>query len=315
MSRHRGQSGRWARRWLIAAGVYNLAWGAIVIALPNLIFDVVGMEPPRYPQIWQCVGMIVGVYGIGYLAASTDYRRHWPIVLVGFLGKIFGPIGFAAAVAKGELPPAFGATILTNDLIWWVPFGMMLWDAAKARHEPAGDAPSLDDALAAATDQHGRSLADITEERPTLALLIRHSGCTFCKEGLSDLARQRSTIESAGVGIAIVGMSAPETLAEVSGRYGLADAHLISDPDRDVYRALDLGRGSLVQLFGPLVWWRGLLATLRGHGVGALDGDGFQMPGAFVLHRRRVIRAFRHRTAADRPDLAALACQAPAATA
>jgi len=100
---------------------------------PGLIFQVSGMESPTYPQIWQCVGMIVGVYGVGYLAASANSRVHWPIVLVGMLGKIFGPIGFAAAVAQGELPLAFGATILTNDLIWWVPFGWMLWDAYRAR--------------------------------------------------------------------------------------------------------------------------------------------------------------------------------------
>ena len=40
-------------------------------------------EFPRYPQIWQCVGMIVGVYGVGYLVAASDPLRHWPIVLVG----------------------------------------------------------------------------------------------------------------------------------------------------------------------------------------------------------------------------------------
>ena len=128
---------RWAKGWLIAAGIYNLVWGAVVIGFPNLLFDVTGMEPPRYPQIWQCVGMIVGVYGIGYLAASTDYRRHWPIVLVGFLGKIFGPIGFVGAVVRGDLPLGFGATILTNDLVWWIPFGLMLWDTFRHRNESA----------------------------------------------------------------------------------------------------------------------------------------------------------------------------------
>ncbi len=76
--------------------------------------------------------MIVGVYGIGYLAASADPIRHWPIVLVGFLGKIFGPLGYAMGVMQGDVPPAFGVTLPTNDLVWWVPFGMMLYHAAKA---------------------------------------------------------------------------------------------------------------------------------------------------------------------------------------
>jgi hypothetical protein len=77
--------------------------------------------------------MIVGVYGLGYLVAAGDPVRHWPIVLVGLLGKVFGPIGFAWAVWQGRLPLAFGATIVFNDLIWWAPFAALLWHAA-ARH-------------------------------------------------------------------------------------------------------------------------------------------------------------------------------------
>ena len=47
------------------------------------------------------VGMIVGVYGIGYIIASARPLVHWPIILVGFLGKIFGPIGFTKALIEG----------------------------------------------------------------------------------------------------------------------------------------------------------------------------------------------------------------------
>lgn len=127
---------RWAGRWLWAAAVYNLAWGAVTIAFPHLLFDATGIPRPNYPAIWQCVGMIVGVYGVGYALAAADPRRHWPIVLVGLLGKVFGPIGFAVALADGVFPPAFGLTILTNDLIWWVPFALILADAAKYRDRP-----------------------------------------------------------------------------------------------------------------------------------------------------------------------------------
>ena len=119
----------WAKWWLRAAGVYNLAWGAIVIAFPHVLFDACGILRLNYPEIWQCVGMIVGVYGIGYLIAAEDPHRHWPIVLVGLLGKVFGPIGFAGALVKGTFPVTFGLTILTNDLIWWIPFTLMLWSA------------------------------------------------------------------------------------------------------------------------------------------------------------------------------------------
>jgi len=117
--------------WLAAA--YNLLWGAWVVLFPLQGFALAGMAPPRYPEIWQCVGMIVGVYGVGYAVAARDPLRHWPIVLVGLLGKVFGPIGFVRAAAAGVLPWAAGWTIVTNDLIWWVPFGWILWHAHRAR--------------------------------------------------------------------------------------------------------------------------------------------------------------------------------------
>jgi hypothetical protein len=105
------------------------------VLFPNALFEWTGVDPlPNYPQLWQCIGMIVGVYGVGYLAAARDPRRHWPIVLVGLLGKIFGPIGFAQALYQGVFPITFGVTIITNDLVWWVPFSLILWDAYRHRH-------------------------------------------------------------------------------------------------------------------------------------------------------------------------------------
>jgi len=123
----------WARRWLLAAALYNVLWGAWVVLFPHALFDLIDLPRPSYPEIWQCVGMIVGVYGVGYALAARDPLRHWPIVLVGLLGKILGPIGFAQALLKGTFPPEFGWTILTNDLLWWWPFGAILLAAWRGR--------------------------------------------------------------------------------------------------------------------------------------------------------------------------------------
>lgn len=111
---------------LVAAGVYNMIFGAFAILYPSVMFKLVEMEPPRYPELWQCIGMIVGVYGVGYIIAASDPSRHWPIVLVGFLGKLFGPIGMAWAVYRGTLPLNFGVVNLANDLMWLVPFAIVL---------------------------------------------------------------------------------------------------------------------------------------------------------------------------------------------
>jgi small multidrug resistance pump len=82
--------------------------------------------------------MIVGVYGIGYTIAARDPLRHWPIVLVGLLGKVFGPVGAVEGALAGRLPWSILWTNLTNDLIWVVPFGLILYRAW--RYRPRGTA-------------------------------------------------------------------------------------------------------------------------------------------------------------------------------
>ena len=117
------------RPWFYAAAAYNFAWGAINILLPSLYFDLVGIEPPNYAGIWQVVGMFVLVYAPAYWWAARHPARHRHLVVIGVLGKLFGPIGFVWAVASDDLPAAFGWTIITNDLIWWPAFALYLRDA------------------------------------------------------------------------------------------------------------------------------------------------------------------------------------------
>ena len=108
------------------AAIYNILWGTWVGLFPQHFFELVGMEPINYPVVWQGMGMVIGVYGLGYYWASYDPMRHWPIVAVGFLGKIFGPLGFLFHYLMGNLPLAFGWTLIFNDLVWWIPFFIIL---------------------------------------------------------------------------------------------------------------------------------------------------------------------------------------------
>ena len=108
------------------AGIYNLLWGAWVVLFPNQFFELVDMEPLNHPMVWQGMGMVIGVYGLGYYWASYNPMVHWPIVAVGALGKLFGPIGFVFNYWQGAVPGSFIYTIIPNDLIWWIPFFIIL---------------------------------------------------------------------------------------------------------------------------------------------------------------------------------------------
>lgn len=306
----------WMKPVLLAAAAYNVLWGAWAVLAPLAMFRLAGFDPlPTYPQLWQCIGMIVGVYGVGYAIAAFDPYRHWPIVLVGLLGKIFGPIGFAWSVFRGDFPAAMGWTILTNDLIWWLPFSAILWHAARAAQIPAGaatagDASDLAQLLGQYCDQNGRSLAEQSQQSPALVTLLRHSGCVFCRQALSDLHAKRAEIEQQGVTLALVHMGPNDD--PMFAEHGLGDVPRFSDPEGRLYAALQLEQGTLRQLFGWRTWWLGFKAWLAGHKVGKLVGNGFQMPGVVLLHHGRVVRAYRHQSAGERPDYADLACEFPA---
>lgn len=131
---------KWMSTWLKLAALYNVLWGTFVVLFPRLQFEWLGMELPRYLGFWQCIGMIVGVYGLGYWWAARNPLRHWPIVAVGLLGKIFGPIGFGESLITGKLPWVFGINIIFNDLIWWPSF-ILIMKAAYYHAKKEGEWP------------------------------------------------------------------------------------------------------------------------------------------------------------------------------
>lgn len=121
------------RPWFYAAALYNLLWGLLNVLFPQLFFNLIGMEPPNYLPLWQVVGMFVLAYAPAYWWAGRYPERHPHLILIGLLGKILGPVGFAWSAATSNLPLAFGLTILTNDLIWWPAFALYLNAAARQR--------------------------------------------------------------------------------------------------------------------------------------------------------------------------------------
>jgi hypothetical protein len=112
-----------------AAGIYNITWGLYSVADPQWLFRYAGMPPQNYPQIFACLGMVVGLYGIIYLEVARVPERGWLLAAVGLIGKVLGPIGLARLIWTGEWPLVTVILSVTNDLIWWIPFAIYLHDA------------------------------------------------------------------------------------------------------------------------------------------------------------------------------------------
>jgi hypothetical protein len=147
-----------------------------------------------------------------------------------------------------------------------------------------------------------RQLAD----QPTLVILLRSFGCTFCREAMADVAAAKKEIRKSGAHVAFVHGATPAEAAPWFHKFGLDDVVKISDPGLAHYRAFGLGRTSAAALIDPKVWARGAVCALT-HGFGGQTPVMMrQLPGVFLLQGERVISAFRHETPADRPNYLAL---------
>lgn len=110
------------------AAVYNIFWGVVVILFPNFLFDLAGIPPINYPFLMSGIGMFVAVYGYGYWVVANEPLRYPQLVVIGFLGKTLGPIGWIYTVAQGLIPARTLWVNVFNDLIW-LPFfiGYFVW--------------------------------------------------------------------------------------------------------------------------------------------------------------------------------------------
>ncbi len=129
MMRHK----KFHRIVFVAAGLYNMGWGIYTVIDPQWLFKFAGMPPANYPAIFACLGMVVGLYGLVYFEVARQPERGWRLAAVGLIGKVLGPIGLLQLIWSGAWPASTAILSITNDLIWWVPFGLYLYDAWESR--------------------------------------------------------------------------------------------------------------------------------------------------------------------------------------
>lgn len=113
------------------AALYNFAFCLWAGLAPYAFFDLFNLRRPIYPAIWSCLGMVVGVYGLGYAYAALRLERAAPFIAIGLVGKILGPIGWVLTVRSGEWPVRTFSLVLFNDIVWWLPFALFLLDGTR----------------------------------------------------------------------------------------------------------------------------------------------------------------------------------------
>ncbi len=149
----------------------------------------------------------------------------------------------------------------------------------------------------------GEKIGTVSKNQAVFMTFLRHFGCTFCREALAELSTKREEIERSGMKMVFVHMAENEEAESYFNRYNLEGVDHISDPECHLYEQFGLIKGSFRQLLGLKSWIRGFEAgVLKGHGIGKLVGDGFQMPGVFLIQNGKIVEHFIHKSSSDRPN-------------
>ena len=291
------------------AGITNAVWGLTFVLFTDAMLRWAEMPVPEMLFSWKMTGFISVIFGAAYFLAAGNPLRHALIIGVGFFVKLTGTVIIVDYLFSNLISNRLALFFTLKDSLWAVVFAFILYHIFRARQAPdqTDNAPP-EDTLSQFKTQAGNSLHDLSFSRPVYLVFLRHFGCTFCREAIGELQKKRKAIEAEGMQIVFVHMGKQGEAEQYFSKYGFRGAIHISDPDCVLYNTFQLKRGSFSQLFGLKSWLRGFEAgILRGYGVGKLVGDGFRMPGVFVLCKGQIIKEYRHTHAADRPDYEGLA--------
>lgn len=125
-------------------------------------------------------------------------------------------------------------------------------------------------------DDSSCDLADLYRDTPIALVFLRHFGCVFCRYQVAQL-RSASDLP-----IYFVCMEPAEEAAAFKTEHR-SPHHFISDPDRKLYEAYGVRRGTAGQLFSLRTIGRGLKATLAGSFQGKPTSDPMQLGATIIL--------------------------------
>jgi len=148
------------------------------------------------------------------------------------------------------------------------------------------------------------TLRDQLGDGVTLLVFLRHFGCIFCREMVSDL---RSAAESdPDYPDVLIFFQGSATEGRAFLRRYWPEARAVADPEMALYELFGVRRGSFFEALGPSVLIAGGRARRKGFENGDRSGDIWRMPGCFAVRGEKVIWQHRPAHAADHPDFARL---------
>jgi hypothetical protein len=114
-------------RWLLRfVGCYNLLAGLAMLVFYHEGFRLLGIAKPNLMLPVQLVGILVGLFGVGYLLVANNPLENRNLLMLGFWSKALGSVLGVGYVVLGKLPPVFVVVLFFADIMYLPPFAVIL---------------------------------------------------------------------------------------------------------------------------------------------------------------------------------------------
>lgn len=301
----------WASMMLKLTGITTAFWGLTLALFPDILFRWAGMPDPQYLFPWKMIGVIAVVFGVFYFVAAFNPARHIIVISIGLVIKLIEFIFILTYWIGDVFPLKLALYFFAKDVVLLFPLIIVLYLIFKSQQQARQDplpALSLPEVLSRFMTVKGKSLKELSDEQPVLLIFLRHFGCTFCHEALTEIHKKHEAIEKEGVKIVLVHMASSEEAQQYFKQYALQGIDHISDPNCTLYTNFRLKRTNLKQMLKLKPWKASAeLDVLWKFGSEKPAGDRFRMPGVFLIYKEELLKSYKHESVSDRPDYVALA--------
>jgi hypothetical protein len=89
----------------------------------------------------QGFGLVDLLLAVGCFYAARRLQRAFPFIAIGLAVKVLAPIGWAFAVAAGQLTARTLTLVIFDDVVWWIPFALFLLEGTVAGERLRAVAP------------------------------------------------------------------------------------------------------------------------------------------------------------------------------
>jgi hypothetical protein len=117
---------RWMKFVLRFAAVFNVCAGLFMLIGYHETYKIIGMEKPDISFPIQLVGILVGLFGVGYYMVARNPIENRAVLFLGFWSKFLGSCLGTGYVLLEKLPVEFVAVYFFADVIYLPPFYVIL---------------------------------------------------------------------------------------------------------------------------------------------------------------------------------------------